>query len=61
MPRTTDVRKMCDAEMFEVESSTTLNVKAKAEEKSDAGRPMAEILDRYGDTYTVLVYDKATW
>jgi len=53
-----DARKMCDAELFEVECSTTLGAKQIAREQYDNDRVRCGVIEDHGSSYIVIVYDE---
>jgi len=57
--QTDDARKICDAEVFDVDSDTDIYAKQKAKEQHDSDRTRCEIINRYDDGYVVMVYDAA--
>jgi len=59
MPRTTDVRKMCNAELFEVECDTSVVAKQKVREQHDSDRVRTEVIEQYEGSCVVMVYDTA--
>jgi len=58
MSRQTDARKMCDAELFEVECATTLGAKQIVREQYDNNRVRCEVIEDHGSSYIVIVYDE---
>jgi hypothetical protein len=56
--QTDDARKMCDAELFEVECSTTVGAKQIAREQFDNDRVRCEVIEEHRSSCIVIVYDE---
>lgn len=57
MPRTTDIRKMCDAELYKVECDTAITARDRARKQHDSPAVAAEIIEQDDDGYVVMVCD----